>query len=128
VPGTTALTWSDPVTNLPTCPRCLHHIPNDLTPGARQGAQSRVAPGVEICSACGTHEAFLPVAGAEVPALNLWPITVPWAVTTPHSHIRVLRCLGFEVSATKDLERQLRRGEAEVQRRAVAAAAQNPSR
>jgi len=54
-------------TKLPKkCPRCGGWIPNDETPGAYMGAMSRymvpidgeLRRCIEICSACGEHEAF----------------------------------------------------------------------
>lgn len=40
------------------CPRCGHFIPNDDSPGAYPGALSRRDNMTEICSDCGTAEAF----------------------------------------------------------------------
>lgn len=40
------------------CPKCQGYIPNNKTPGAYAGAISRRDNKTEICSACGTHEAF----------------------------------------------------------------------
>lgn len=73
----------------PICPRCLHHIPNDLRPGAHHGALSRVAS-VEVCSACGCHEAMLSLAGGELPTVAEWPIAAPWNVTTPLAGVPVM--------------------------------------
>ena len=41
-----------------TCPRCGGKIPNNTEPGAYPGALSRVDNETEVCSACGTLEAF----------------------------------------------------------------------
>lgn len=60
-----------------TCPRCHHKIPNDATPGAYPGAMSRFSRDVEVCSACGTHEALQQVAGIELAGPSDWPIEVP---------------------------------------------------
>lgn len=106
-----------PVSLSLTCPRCSHLIPNDLRPGVHRGARSRVAAGVEVCSACGFHEAMLALVGAELPSQVQWPISVPWAVTTPHSELRVLRCLGLQVSATAEFENALRVEEEAVRSR-----------
>lgn len=40
------------------CPSCAGYIPNNKTPGAYSGAISRRDNKTEICSACGTMEAF----------------------------------------------------------------------
>lgn len=40
------------------CPRCGGDIPNTLYKGKYPGALSRVDNKTEICSACGTAEAF----------------------------------------------------------------------
>jgi hypothetical protein len=45
----------------PICPRCEGFIPNNETPGAYMGAISRKDNKTEICSACGTREALLPI-------------------------------------------------------------------
>ena len=65
------------------CPRCGHWIPNNREPGAHPGAMSRHfgarGPeryrGAEICSPCGTEEAFLQFSGADL-SQEIWPITV----------------------------------------------------
>lgn len=44
--------------DLPVCPRCGGFIPNNENPGAYPGALSRVDNKTEICSECGTDEAF----------------------------------------------------------------------
>lgn len=43
------------------CPTCDGQIPNNETPGAYMGAISRSDNKTEICSACGTREALLPI-------------------------------------------------------------------
>lgn len=43
------------------CPTCDGQIPNNETPGAYMGAISRTDNKTEICSACGTREALLPI-------------------------------------------------------------------
>jgi hypothetical protein len=45
----------------PICPSCDEFIPNNETPGAYMGAISRKDNKTEICSACGTREALLPI-------------------------------------------------------------------
>lgn len=40
------------------CPRCLGHMPNNLTPGAHPGALSRTDNATQICTECGTQEAL----------------------------------------------------------------------
>lgn len=40
------------------CPKCSGYIPNNKTPGAYPGAISRRDNTTEICSTCGTLEAF----------------------------------------------------------------------
>ena len=65
------------------CPRCGHWIPNNREPGAHPGAMSRHfgarGPeryrGAEICSPCGTEEAFLQCSGADLSEEN-WAIIV----------------------------------------------------
>jgi len=47
----------------PRCPRCGGFIPNDETPGAYPGARSRVDNKTEVCSKCGTAEAYNGIAG-----------------------------------------------------------------
>jgi hypothetical protein len=42
----------------PVCPSCSGYIPNNETPGAYSGAISRKDNKTEICSACGTKEAW----------------------------------------------------------------------
>jgi hypothetical protein len=42
----------------PICPICGHYVPNDATPGEYPGALSRRDNKTEICSDCGTREAF----------------------------------------------------------------------
>ncbi len=81
----------------PTCPRCLHHIPNDVQPGVHRGGVSRVAD-VEVCSACSCHEAMLQFTGREVPTTAEWPIGAPWQITTPLTWVKVMRSLGLDVS------------------------------
>lgn len=82
-----------------------------------------MAASVEICSACGFHEAILMLVGTKLPRRKRWPISVPWAVTTPHSELRVLRCLGFKVSASEEFENALLAEEAEVYSRVGGGAA-----
>lgn len=48
-------------TSAPICPSCDGFIPNNETPGAYMGAISRKDNKTEICSACGTREALLPI-------------------------------------------------------------------
>lgn len=60
-----------------TCPRCQHLIPNDATPGAYAGAMSRKDPSIEICSACGTHEALQQSIGMDLSGPDEWPVRVP---------------------------------------------------
>lgn len=55
------------------CPRCLHQIPNDKTPGAYMGAMSRKDNQTEVCSACGTEEALIQFSGGDL-ATEVWPI------------------------------------------------------
>jgi hypothetical protein len=43
---------------LKRCPKCQGYIPNNKTPGAYAGAISRRDNTTEICSSCGTDEAF----------------------------------------------------------------------
>lgn len=43
---------------LKRCPKCQGYIPNNKTPGAYAGAISRRDNTTEICSSCGTAEAF----------------------------------------------------------------------
>lgn len=43
---------------LKRCPKCAGYIPNNKTPGAYPGAISRRDNTTEICSTCGTIEAF----------------------------------------------------------------------
>jgi hypothetical protein len=43
------------------CPSCDGQIPNNERPGAYMGAISRKDNKTEICSACGTREALLPL-------------------------------------------------------------------
>ena len=45
--------------NLPRCPICYGHIPNDMNPGAYPGALARYDNETEICSDCGTAEAMV---------------------------------------------------------------------
>ena len=59
-----------------TCPRCGHLIPNDDEPGAYPGAMSRADNTTEVCSICGTDEAF----GTGPVPVNQWPITLPDSV------------------------------------------------
>jgi len=49
----------------PICPSCDGFIPNNETPGAYMGAISRKDNKTEICSACGTREALLPIIVAQ---------------------------------------------------------------
>lgn len=42
----------------PKCPRCDGYIPNNEQPGKFPGALSRVDNKTEICSDCGTAEAY----------------------------------------------------------------------
>lgn len=100
----------------PICPRCLHYIPNDLHPGAYPGFMSAVAD-AEICSACGLHEAWLPVVFRPLPSSSRWPISVPWDVTTPLTHFRVLEHLGIRDSHAAEKQRELDSQEAEVRRK-----------
>jgi hypothetical protein len=44
----------------PICPRCGGFIPNNHEPGAYRGALSRVDNKTEVCSDCGTEEAYEP--------------------------------------------------------------------
>jgi hypothetical protein len=46
------------------CPRCMGYIPNNVTPSAYCGALSRLDNETEICSDCGTEEAWLQFLGA----------------------------------------------------------------
>jgi hypothetical protein len=78
---------------LTTCPRCLHHIPNDAQPGRHRGALSRVAD-AEICTACGSHEAELSLAGRELPSMAEWPIEAPWTTTSRLTSVHVAPLLG----------------------------------
>ena len=57
----------------PVCPRCLHYIPNDQTPGAYVGAGSRIDRRIEICSPCGLDEAI----GRGLIPVGQWPIGSP---------------------------------------------------
>ncbi len=50
------------------CPRCGGLIPNNESPGAYPGALSRVDNKTEICSSCGSAEAF-----------DLLPMSVWWS-------------------------------------------------
>jgi hypothetical protein len=45
----------------PICPSCGGFIPNNQYPGKYPGALSRKDNKTEICSACGTREALLPI-------------------------------------------------------------------
>lgn len=69
------------------CPRCGHKIPNDESPGAYPGALSRTDDETEICSACGTHEAFEAMIDGVSPQL-FWPVTYnrefALSATRPH--------------------------------------------
>lgn len=56
-----------------TCPRCLHQIPNDKTPGAYMGAVSRRDNKTEVCSACGTEEAMIQFGGGSLDD-EQWPL------------------------------------------------------
>lgn len=60
------------MTDTPTCPRCGGGIPNDERPGAYPGALSRYDDTTEICSACGSDEAWFNFMnpGAPLPPLN----------------------------------------------------------
>ena len=55
------------------CPRCLHQIPNDQTPGAYMGATSRRDNQTEVCSKCGTEEAMIQFTHHGV-LDEMWPI------------------------------------------------------
>ncbi len=46
------------MSELKRCPKCDGYIPNNKTPGAYPGAISRRDNKTEICSTCGTIEAF----------------------------------------------------------------------
>lgn len=46
------------MTTTKVCPRCRGYIPNNDTPGLYMGAISRWDNETEVCSACGTEEAF----------------------------------------------------------------------
>lgn len=48
----------DSDSDYPVCPSCSGYIPNNETPGAYSGAISRKDNKTEICSACGTKEAW----------------------------------------------------------------------
>lgn len=56
------------------CPRCLWHIPNNITPGAHPGALSRTDNATEICSDCGAQEAAEEHFGSPTPQI-WWPTT-----------------------------------------------------
>jgi hypothetical protein len=63
------------MSNTNTCPRCLHFIPNDATPGAYPGALSRTDNLTEVCSQCGTEEALEQfVSGGKLRPQTLWPV------------------------------------------------------
>lgn len=53
-------------------PRCLWHIPNNITPGAHPGALSRTDNSTEICSDCETQEAAEEHFGSPTPQI-WWP-------------------------------------------------------
>jgi hypothetical protein len=56
------------------CPRCTGSIPNNETPGAYPGALSRTDNKTEICSECGTQEAFEQMLVGEPIEQKHWPI------------------------------------------------------
>jgi transcription elongation factor Elf1 len=56
------------------CPRCNESIPNNATPGAYPGALSRTDNKTEICSECGTQEAFEQMLVGEPIGQEHWPI------------------------------------------------------
>lgn len=65
----------------PTCPRCLGYIPNNDAPGAYLGALSRTDNQTEICSPCGTEEAWDSFTCA-VLTQDDWPVKSRRRVTT----------------------------------------------
>ena len=56
----------------PKCPRCGGGIPNDHAEGAYPGALSRLDNTTEICSACGSDEAWFNFVnpGAPLPPID----------------------------------------------------------
>jgi len=62
------------VVDAPICPRCLGYIPSNREPGAYPGAGSRYNRSIEICSWCGSDEAF----GRGVVPPDQWPIEFPF--------------------------------------------------
>jgi len=61
------------------CPRCGHYIPSDYMPGVTHGALSRSDNWIEVCLACGRHEAILERNGRAADQSE-WPIEVPQGV------------------------------------------------
>lgn len=68
------------MTELPTCPRCGHWVPNDAEPGIGPGVPSLSVPAdaplVWVCMPCGWHEAWQKALG-ELGTPQTWPIDVP---------------------------------------------------
>jgi hypothetical protein len=66
--------WSGTVHMIPahTCPRCAGPIPSANARGQYPGAISRRFAGVEICSDCGTAEAFHDFYGTHSQGLQWW--------------------------------------------------------
>jgi antirestriction protein len=63
------------ISNMLTCERCLGLIPNNTTPGAYPGAISRTDDETEICSDCGTDEAYETFQKGNATEQSLWPYT-----------------------------------------------------
>lgn len=59
-----------------TCPRCGGGVPNDVDRGRYIGALSRRFDGVEVCSDCGTAEAFYDFFGTDFGMAPAWSVVV----------------------------------------------------
>jgi hypothetical protein len=62
----------------PVCPRCGGPIPSAEYPGQYPGAISRTDNETEVCSRCGTAEAFEQAVSSLLPQVA-WPVSSPLA-------------------------------------------------